>query len=227
MKRLLLILCGLLLVIPIHTYAQASSQSPDKTPIHPFWIILTLAIILIYAYANRNKEGKSFMGNLAIGGFYALIICGGIGIILNFIDKREEKQGIKETVYISNNSDIPTSAISNNEKEYYSDNNLISKSAKIIKSEYTYNEDKDLSLELTINNLTEKTIKTIEVKYKWQDYDVHNVHAPDYGARIQTTITPNENGKIEVLIPEGKDFGKPTGYFITWIRFSDGTFVGE
>lgn len=226
MKRLLLILCVLLFVIP--SYSQASSQSSNNTPIHPFWIILTLAIILIYAYANRNKEGKSFMGNLATGGFYTLIICGGIGIILNFIGKREEKQGIKETVYISKNSEIPSSSISNNEKESYSDNNsLISESAKIIKSEYTYNEDKELSLELTINNLTEKTIKTIEVKYKWQDYDVHNVYAPDYRSRIQTTITPNENGKIVVLIPEGKDLGKPTGYLITWIRFSDGTFIGE
>lgn len=89
----------------------------------------------------------------------------------------------------------------------------------------TYDEYFNPSVELTLKNISSKTITTLEVTvfYSNQSNPYDTFGSYQESRIVQLTIQPRATGTVKFSIPKGKNNSKPSGYLVTKVRYSDGS----
>ena len=89
----------------------------------------------------------------------------------------------------------------------------------------TYDENFNPSVELTLKNISSKTITTLEVTVfysnKSNPYDTFS--SSQESRIVQVTIQPRASGTVKFSIPKGRNNSNPSGYLVTRVRYSDGS----
>lgn len=88
-------------------------------------------------------------------------------------------------------------------------------------AKYTYNDNKELTITANVRNKLDKTITSIEYFVMWGKPE--NYLAPSIKRIIKQEIPPNKIIGIVVKVPEAKEYGKPSGFYPIWARYSDGS----
>jgi len=90
----------------------------------------------------------------------------------------------------------------------------------------TYDDNFNPTLHLTLKNVSSKTITSVEVSvdYKTDSYDW--TKEPERRI-VHITIKPWQLGTLNISVPKEKYYNKPQSFWISKIRFSDGTICDK
>ena len=90
----------------------------------------------------------------------------------------------------------------------------------------TYDEAFNPTLNLTVKNVFSRVITTIEVVvlYEGDPYDWMN--APEIRT-AQIRLLPGGKGTAHIQVPAEKDLRKPKSFYISKVRFEDGTICDK
>lgn len=85
----------------------------------------------------------------------------------------------------------------------------------------TYDEDFNPTLNLTVKNVFSKVITTLEVVVDYNDPYTWAI-APE-SRTVQAKLRPEEKTTIHIRVPKEKNRKKPRTFYISKVRFEDGS----
>lgn len=90
----------------------------------------------------------------------------------------------------------------------------------------TYDEYFNPTLHITLTNVSNKTITSIEVSVSYTDNQYDWTQVPEQ-IITQVTIPPHQTKTFSMRVPKEKYYSKPKSFWISKIRFSDGTICDK
>lgn len=92
----------------------------------------------------------------------------------------------------------------------------------------TYDEDFNPTLHLTIKNVSNKTITTVEISVDYvTDAQRLDITKHPEVRLAKTNIPPMNSATVHINVPREKYYTKPQHFWISNIRFSDGTICDK
>lgn len=90
----------------------------------------------------------------------------------------------------------------------------------------TYDDYFNPTLHLTLTNVSNKTITSVEVSVDYTDNTYDWTKEPERIIK-QVTISPRQKSTFQMKVPKEKYNSKPKTFWISRIRFSDGTICDK
>ena len=90
----------------------------------------------------------------------------------------------------------------------------------------TYDDYFNPTLHLTLTNVSNKTITSVEVSVNYTDNTYDWTKEPERIIK-QVTISPRQKTTFQIKVPKEKYYSKPKSFWISKVRFSDGTICEE
>jgi hypothetical protein len=90
----------------------------------------------------------------------------------------------------------------------------------------TYDDYFNPTLHLTLTNVSNKTITSVEVSVNYTDNTYDWTKEPERIIK-QVTISPRQKTTFQIKVPKEKYYSKPKSFWISKVRFSDATICDE